>query len=437
MARARTWYQANPFTVILDDRTQDRGSGYVDVALRGLLADDATSCNYAINWAIAKGPSLNYGGGIACNGCRWFGEQVVLVYDWCYAYMSPQQRTDFISATNAWIAGWRDQTTWGHPPMYQSNYYWGYLRNELEWAIASYWDNVPFAEAALDFVFTNRLANSFKPSTLEGGRSRGGVAYEGSDYGRTMAGYPVIPLQTANLLGRDLFAETDFWREFVYATIHATTPAATQINGLSGTGFTYFSFGDQDPTIYLITGEPYVCDWMSTVANTWPTENIGRHARNWIALTNAGANCDKHVRSVDVPNVALAFSDLPLDYYASGPGYLYGRNVWGPNATHFMFQGRDVDDRTQGHQHGDYGTFQIWRNGRYLLRESTAYVDTIAGYAGVGTVEAATPIGHSTILVNGANPGPRWTEGRATVERVESKAATLTSRQTLSRQSPP
>ena len=417
LARARTWYAANPFAPRLDP---DFGSGYMDVALRGLLANDASSCNSAISWALAKAPALNWGGGVACNPCRWYGEQIITTFDWCYNYMTPEQRSAFISATNTWIAGWRDQTTWGHPPMYQSNYFWGYLRNELEWAITSYSDNQAFAEATLDFVFTNRLQNSFNPSTLPGGGSRGGATIEGSDYGRLMSGYPPLPWQTASALGRDLFTETEYWRELVYANIHATSPGATQLAGRTGTGFNLFPYGDG--TIdYILTTDRYICDWMMTVANRWPDQAVGRHAREWIALTGNQATCSRYVRSVDVPNAALAFSGLPLDFFSAGSGYLYGRNVWGPVATHFMFQGSDTDGQAQGHQHGDYGNFQIWRNGRYLTRETMTYADNIAGYANTGVIDGGTGIGHNTVLVDGANPGPRYSNRLATVERLESR----------------
>jgi hypothetical protein len=131
------------------------------------------------------------------------------------------------------------------------------------------------------------------------------------------------------------------------------------------------------------------------------------------------------VQAVDVANAPLSFSSLPLDFYASGPRYFYGRCAWGASATTFMLQLGDAAGDTIGHQHGDYGTFQIWRNGRFVSHESAGYsgdsTTDIAGYAGAGTVDGALGIAHNTVLVGGADPGPQYTGPDAVVERLESK----------------
>ena len=52
LARARTWFQNNPFT---PPTNEDQAGGYGDVALHGLLSDNATgSCSTAIDWAAGK-----------------------------------------------------------------------------------------------------------------------------------------------------------------------------------------------------------------------------------------------------------------------------------------------------------------------------------------------------------------------------------------------
>ena len=125
-------------------------------------------------------------------------------------------------------------------------------------------------------------------------------------------------------------------------------------------------------------------------------------------------------------NSPLAFTGLPLDFYAAGPRYFYGRNAWGANSTAFQLQLGDAAESTIGHQHGDYGTFQIWRAGRFVSHETAGYSGDpsteVVGYAGAGSVDSATGIAHNTVLVNGLNPGPQYADRQASVERLELEA---------------
>ena len=45
----------------------------------------------------------------------------------------------------------------------------------------------------------------------------------------------------------------------------------------------------------------------------------------------------------------------------------------------------------------------------------------VVGYAGAGSVDSATGIAHNTVLVNGLNPGPQYSDRQASVERLESQ----------------
>ena len=175
--------------------------------------------------------------------------------------------------------------------MFQNNYYWGYLRNELEWSIASYDDDPAWAEAMLDWVFAQRLAQGFDPSTAPTGSRRGGVASEGSEYGPVVGAYPLIPFVTANLLGRNLYEETPFWREAVYALIYATTPAPTTIPDAAGTGYTVFPFSDDDTWTSRFQAQThYYPDFMTTMASYWSGLNVGRHARQWATMVGVTPN---------------------------------------------------------------------------------------------------------------------------------------------------
>jgi hypothetical protein len=57
------------------------------------------------------------------------------------------------------------------------------------------------------------------------------------------------------------------------------------------------------------------------------------------------------------------------------------------------------------HRHLDAGSFQVWRKGRWLSRESVGYSDTIAGLAGVGDVSSEDPLAHNTLMFEGRTTG--------------------------------
>jgi hypothetical protein len=441
LSRARTWLAAHPFS---PNSSEDYWGGYAENAMLGLLNNNSTgACTAAINWAMGDGLSqMTVTGGVACDSCRWTGEQVILVYDWCYDYFTPTQRATFTSRMNASITHW-SQEPWGGAPMYGNNYYWGYLRNELEWAITSYHENQAVAEGLLAHVFTSRLANNFDPSTLEGGDSRGGVPHEQFGYGATTGEYASLPFRSVALLGRDLFRETDFWRELAYAYIYATTPAPTIVPGAStyegqSYGYTLFPANDDEGfhERYYMPRSHYFPNYMMTVVDHFGATNVGRHARQYLNSYGAGgANANlpwKYYKAVDDGTATpLPFTGLPLDYFASGAGNLFTRNAWGSGAgvTNVWIQGGDFDTNTLGHQHADYGTFHIWRSaaeganvrGRYLSRETVTYTETVTGYGGAGTAEGAGSIAHNSLLINGASVGPQYTGGDAVVERAESQ----------------
>jgi hypothetical protein len=438
LARARTWLQSHPFT---PPTNEDTWGGFSETAMYGLLTDNATgACTAAANWVMANYATiLPVTGGVACDQCRWNGEQVILVYDWCHDTFTANQRATLMTHINDSLTFWA-ANDWGGPAMYGNNYFWGYLRNELEWAITSYHENQTVAEALLDDVLTTRLAGNFNPSTLPGGDSRGGVPHEQFGYGATTGDYASIPFTSAQLLGRDVWRETDFWRELVYAYIYGVTPArtivpgATTFEGLTH-GFTMFPANDDEAwhNRYYVPRSRYFPNYMVAAANAFGASNVGRHARQWLAsyVTETTAYLPwRHYQAVD-DGVAtpLAFTSLPLDYYASGPGSLFTRSQWGPGATHIWIQGADTNADRAGHQHADYGTFQIWRSategsslrGRYLSRETVTYAQNVAGYGGAGSVDGALPIGHNSVLIDGASMGPQYTSGLATVERMESR----------------
>jgi hypothetical protein len=417
ITRAREWYQRNPFTA----RTYPPEEGAFDNALLYVLTGNAQYCRTAIGYAsgilvtnlAANSPTE----GVASDGLRWYGEQVIVTYDWCHAQLTQEEKDLLLNRWNFYLDNIR-QHSWGNALMYESNFNWGYMRNMIEWGIATYGEN-PMADTLLADGLINRWQNNFAPYARTGG-GRGGVWQEGSNYGGAIGDYATIPFVTAMLLGRNILAETNHQKENIYYVIYATTPDRTFHLPSGKSFYEIFPFADdgrfQDGG--FITSSVWG-DFMATVSDHWRDQPAGQYARRWINLVSSVSS--PLIQAVDHGSATLDFSNLPLDYYAAGPAFLYGRNQWGAQATTWQLQLGLARD--PGHGHNDLGSWQIWRNGRWLSRETTGYVDTILNYAGTGVVDNGEAVGHNTILINGDGSSAKHEkpETMYTMRRVESR----------------
>src|SRR5690606_25091486 len=157
-------------------------------------------------------------------------------------------------------------------------------------------------------------------------------------------------------------------------------------------------------------------NFMAAAAAQWNGTRVAEYARQWLRQT--GTQPSRFIQAVTGSGPERAFTSLPLDYYAPGPMQLFGRNAWGANSTVFHVQ-LGVQEGV-GHAHQDFGNWQMWRNGRWLSRETVAYTDEAAGYAGSGTVEGPDSIMHNTILMNREGHASDPPEN-AVVRRLESR----------------
>lgn len=422
LAAARAWYAANPFTAS-DFANHDF---HREQATQCLLGQNASVCNAAVAWAMSLSLPT---GGVACDECRWDGEAAILTFDWAYNFFTPQQRTTFLNNWNNWLGHWRDES-WGgnrfnayeNVPMYGNNYYWGYLRNGVLWGIATAGEN-PQADTFLTDALTTRFTQEFVPAAASLNPTYttshlGGALPEGDHYGIYMAEYPTIPFLSASLYGRDPFSETNYYTEAVFNIIYSTTLAPTP-NGNSSPGYEVYPFNDSDVWRDGNTATSlHYLDFMGSMISMRPTTNMAGWAQRWLNL-DTGSVRSPHITST-FPSVSpLAFNSLPLDYFVPGMGFFYGKNSWNPSATAFLWmmgqhgitQGGDAS--TVGHRHDEIGSFQIWRNGRWLARNDTSYGESVTGGDPSGL------IGANTIMINGNSQ--RYNEGLWTVRRLESK----------------
>lgn len=417
IARARTWYQANPFTP-RSSPVEDRA---FDNALMYILTGNATYCRTAltaatsivVNDLAANSPTE----GVASDGMRWYGEEVIVTYDWCHDQMTASEKSTLLNRWNTYLNNIR-QHQWGNAQMYESNYNWGYMRNMIEWGITTHGEN-SMAETFLSDGLLNRWQNNFVPYANTSGR--GGVWQEGSNYGPAIAEYTVIPFMTAALNGRNIFNETNYHRENIYYLLHATTPAPTFHRASGGSFYELFPFGDDERASeggFVARAEGWG-NFMLMMADYWRDEAAGQFARRWV--NTISPTRARHVRALDRGGSERDLSQLPLDYYSAGSAYLYGRNAWGAQSTAWQLQLGLAND--PGHGHNDTGNWQMWRNGRWLSRESTGYSDTVAGYAGGGGVDTNNAVAHNVLLVNGTGGAADHDEPNRfyTMRRLESR----------------
>ena len=199
-----------------------------------------------------------------------------MVYDWCNAHLTAQQRTTLIdrwdrytTALNVGPYGWQERPI--------NNYYWRYLRNSLLWGIAAYGESTQ-AQTYIDHALAARYQQYFVPWTQTYGR--GGVSGEGTQYGPYPFGYSVVALRTASDFGYDGHAATPFFSEATYYLHYATSPSPTLWPNPANPRYELFPFGDDQD--YESGGSAHSTDYANMLGATIlrdPASARARHAR--------------------------------------------------------------------------------------------------------------------------------------------------------------
>jgi hypothetical protein len=312
---------------------------------------------------------------------RWF-DYVEIIPDWC---------RDLMEADARWPA-WRDrmqlivytirEREGGGVSDLVSNYYTGYLRNEIHWSIAADDPNL------LAWVFANRIAHE-RLWQADGGL--GGAGPEGSQYGVYQYGYRAIPLLTLENLRHRVLTDTNWFIEAVYWIDYWTLDdgslwpmADEEFGGAS----------DRDN---------HLANFMALMALKFDGSTVGNVARNWLQRT--GNEPSFFMRPLLSAGSGGSVS-LPEDYYAAGEGYFR----IGRGATQILLQ---LKRGESGHSQLDAGTFQINRNGTWLSRESWGYETQFSDCNSTST------LAHNGITVNYDDESLRPRD-RGTVLRLQS-----------------
>lgn len=346
---------------------------------------------------------------VASDPYRW-GSFIPIIYDWCHDEMTEEERREFLARYGR-IVTLMNKKYWGGPQIPGNNYYAGYTRNSGIFGLAAFGET-PYAESALHDAFVTRWENASLPYYANG--ARGGLTGEGTQYGRYGVGYMTWLAEAARTAaGRDLYGETNWFREFAYQTIYSTTPAPTHVKGSDAVYYQRFPFGDDQFT----SGHPAVCniigDSMRAVACAYAGEPVAGHAAAYLDKVEPPTGIFGWIIDDGLKTVAPGdLSELPLDYYLPGPGYAYLRSSWDEDATAVMLQ-LDVAKKSD-HHHLDLGSFQIVRGGDWLSKESTGYPGKVIG------LDPRRADMHNTLLFDGRGRANGHLDGPPKIRAIQS-----------------
>jgi PKD repeat protein len=402
LAQAKQWYAAHPFA----PSSSDPWNSALAYVLTGNTTYGMNAVNDLMSFTI---PPSSLGGSSGADDYRW-ADWVPVVFDWCHDLMTSSQIQTVISNYNTYA-----QTYMSSPLASPGgNYFWGFFRNELNWGIASYYENSQASVFLQDAVQTKWQA-FLQYASADG---QGGLAPEGSQYGPYMLQYPIVPLVSTGNLGQSLSQQTSWYKQAVFSQVYGTTPAPTAGPANAQPYYQRFAYGDEqfDGGYPGASDNAYLGDFMTAAAGQYAATAVGQYARQWLNMVQP--QVDTYVQAVDPGGSALSFNSLPLDYYTGGAAqYFYTRDQWGPSSTEGLFQ----LGLPTGGGHTDYsaGSFQIWRDGYWLTRNDIGYGATIAGWQGA-TAQVNNTIAQNGILYNGLGLANAYADGPPQTIRLES-----------------
>jgi len=396
LTQARAYFLTTPFALPpASDQTQLNRAR----ALRGLMTQSNADCDLAAGYLA----TWQFSGSFR-DAMRQQGDALLQIYDWCHHRLTPSQITTLVTRWNGYLDT-ENADTFANRGSEANNYFWGRVSNNLAWGIVSFGDN-PRAQEFINNALDLRLDTWF--ASWYNNFGRGGVFVEGGDYGAVMLSYPMIPFASAADYGFDPYQRTSFFREGIYALIYGTTPGPTSITGEFSGGHLLIPFNDDENFRNggVINQRDYLGDFARFMGQREPASGNARHMRAWLADTSAGRQW--LFDALGGAGNAADLAPLPLDYYAPGAMVFDIRNRHDDEAMQVHLQ-----IGTPGgveHRHLDAGSFQIWRQGRWLTRESVGYAENLTGFGGTGVVDTEDHLAHNGLLFQGRTTG-RWIGG--------------------------
>jgi hypothetical protein len=455
ISTAQAWVTSSRYAGLT---TSPRPLDDYDVAFTCFVMNVSAACTQAITDATGFTPTCSSGAG--CDAMRASGEQMLLIRDWLApgcgkaSCLTSAQVTTFDGNWSTWQANQDSPAqTWGNVGMPANNYFAGQFRNDFDFGVATNGENAA-AATNLNYALNARWPDLLNFVSPTGTGKNGTLGYGlhsqegGGEYGRYSLHYYAFAMASAAVMGRDLGNETTAFQSGVLQTIYNTmlTPTtgrgmwdlftwADDENWVNANGCGYVSHnatGNVNTTGGCGAESQYYGDFMQAAATEYAATNVGKYARQWLSTVKPAVG--PLFRSVDASGSVLPFSNLPLDYYSSGAQYMYAHDAWATTGTAMLWQmglnqGANASTTSAlgtGHYHQDAGTFQASRKGVNIIRETPAYGETVAGYGGVGTVDAATGFAHNIPLIGGQasiNLFGACADGPGVVKRLETQPA--------------
>ncbi|MDR7123013.1 hypothetical protein [Rheinheimera soli] len=370
-------------------------SSYADIALQGII--NATD---SMHQQIGRN---------TCNQCRWYGEAVILAYDWIYDYIPVSQREEIAEKLDQTFTHFLNAYWGGEQVQFaENNYFWGYFRNAVLWGISNFHER----ENAPEFI-RRAMADRWQAIAIPhyNGVSPSGIPAEGVDYGPMMLYYNITVQQTLALYGRDLHQETPWYRNAAWWLLYSSLPKDSYDNPNSQEKvWSVFPYGDA--TNFWSNHSARnggIRQFTHYAVTQWNNTPLEGYLRSLINRTGLNSGIPPYIAAFDDGGEEGNLAELPTDFFISGdPAYLYSKSSWQPDAAILNLQ--LVSPNPVGHEHLDAGNWQLWKDGVWASRESPSrgFGSTngqVPGFGGEGTVEVHTPVAHNTLLIDGQGPG--------------------------------
>lgn len=390
-------------------------------ALYYLINGDEVAAQTAIAWAkynLAETLEMEMDEeGISCDRCRWWLQEIILVYDWCYPELTEKERAYFLQEISNVVERWNGEQRWGTPDEPASNYNQGYMRNSFLWGVASYGEHDK-AQQFIDHALDERWAG-FEAYFDEENLS--GIPTEGTSYGHTILNYMLVMFETAKNCGLDLFGHP-FFRKSVMFTIYHTTPGPT-LHPQGDGNYATFPFGDASAfwDSRFVAGE--FAPFMFYAAHYYQGTRLSELIYDWADQLELTPDDVLLTYLVD-PQEGSGISELPLDYYPPTDGTIgqaFSRTAWGTEASAIHFQ--LIAPELGGHEHQDALNFSWWRKGSFMTMEVPGRGFgsgwQVPDYDGQQQVDVQASIAHNTLLFGAEGQTGSETQ-KATVLRLQS-----------------
>jgi hypothetical protein len=341
-----------------------------NAALLGVVTGDAKYCTHAIaktdEWVKEEETKItaNQNADVARDSYLEVGGIIggmAMVYDWCFAALTPEQRTRWATYGNQavwnvwnheqakWGSATHDWTGWSVDNPY-NNYHYSFLRATMLLGLATY-KEAPEGPGWVDLFRKEKLTKLIDGynTNIVGGGSR-----EGTGYGVSQKGlFELYDFWEASTKERvwDLTPST---RLSLAHFMHSTVPTFDRIAPIGDhardSEAMFFDYHrEQVLVLQKLLGSG---DQLGDVAQTFLEAASVKQMEQFFEFVWDFLYSD--------PNHAkLPLAKLPNTYYGSGTGFTFFRSSWQNDATWGALIGGPF---TESHAHRDQGSLLIYKN---------------------------------------------------------------------------